>query len=332
MLYCKNCKRPFELDFNLKKHEQKCSLNEEKIQKIRSLYLEGFATRYISKLMNSDPGTIYYHIQDIARRGSEAVKACHKMNPESYRQSAKTREKISKARLKYLQENPDKVPFRLYHSSKDSWPELIFKNELERRLITGWFHNYNTGIYEYDFAFPIQKVDVEIDGPTHVTEIVKRIDKRRDEWTRIQGWDVLRFKTVHVKRDVKECVNILTEFLKNKKIDQKYVDEKFNELLLNIKTKKEQRQKEIEEKRQEKTKQIELEKNSRIQKLKEIDLSKRGWLKEASEKLKLSHSAIRRFLRLNSPDLEKQTYFKPRINCSKRYQDFANWEEYYKDK
>ena len=34
-----------------------------------------------------------------------------------------TKEKISKGRSEFLKKNPDQVPYRLYHSSKISYPE-----------------------------------------------------------------------------------------------------------------------------------------------------------------------------------------------------------------
>jgi very-short-patch-repair endonuclease len=43
---------------------------------------------------------------------------------------------------------------------------------------------YRNSIYEYDFAWLKEKIDVEIDGGTHKTEKVKKIDSRKDEFSR----------------------------------------------------------------------------------------------------------------------------------------------------
>ena len=51
-----------------------------------------------------------------------------------------------------------------------SWPETIFKNALDSSGIIGWEYNYRNGIYQYDFAFFNEKIDVEIDGETHQSE------------------------------------------------------------------------------------------------------------------------------------------------------------------
>jgi very-short-patch-repair endonuclease len=133
-----------------------------------------------------------------------AVLSHKKTGPRKH--TEETKRKISKIRLKYLKENPDKVPYLLNHSSKKSYPEIIFENALKSSGITGWEYNYQNGIYSYDFAWPKQKLDVEIDGGTHLTDKVKRIDNRRDKFSKSQGWTVLRFTAKEVKNDLDRCI------------------------------------------------------------------------------------------------------------------------------
>ncbi len=121
----------------------------------------------------------------------------------------KTKKKLSKNKIKFLQEHPDKVPYLLNHSSKRSYPEIVFENALKESGLIGWIAKYRAGIYEYDFAFPKLKIDIEIDGATHLTEKVKIIDKRRDIWSKEQGWKVIRFTTKEIREDVKICINKL---------------------------------------------------------------------------------------------------------------------------
>jgi very-short-patch-repair endonuclease len=127
--------------------------------------------------------------------------------------SAATKKKISDRRIAYLTANPDKVPYKINHSSKKSWPEQVFENALIASGIGGWKYAFQNGIYEYDFAFLDKKIDVEIDGGTHKSEKVKRIDKRRDEFSKSQGWTVIRFEASRVKKDVIGCVNDLKQIL-----------------------------------------------------------------------------------------------------------------------
>ncbi len=123
-----------------------------------------------------------------------------------------TKKKISNARIRYLTAHPDKVPYLINHSSKKSWPEQVFENALISSGISGWKYAYRNGIYEYDFAWVGPKIDVEIDGGTHKSEKVKKIDERRDAFSKSQGWKVIRFEASRVKKDVISCINELKRF------------------------------------------------------------------------------------------------------------------------
>jgi very-short-patch-repair endonuclease len=143
----------------------------------------------------------------ISRSQSDSLKLALKKKPRLL--STETKKKISESRIKYLKENPEKVPYRINHSSKKSWPEIVFENGLNSMGITGWVSRYRNSIYEYDFAWLKEKIDVEIDGGTHKTEKVKKIDSRRDEFSRQDGWLVVRFDAERVKKDVIGCLNEL---------------------------------------------------------------------------------------------------------------------------
>lgn len=145
------------------------------------------------------------------RTKSQSAKLEQKRNKRSL--SNNTKQKISAGRIKYLMANPDKVPYKINHSSKKSYPEQIFENALISSGINGWTYAFQNGIYEYDFAFINQKIDVEIDGGTHLSEKVKKIDERRDNFSKSQGWIILRFTANEVKQDVISCINKLKEIL-----------------------------------------------------------------------------------------------------------------------
>jgi very-short-patch-repair endonuclease len=134
------------------------------------------------------------------------IKAC---NNKNFTWSDKDKKRISEYRIKYLTEHPDKVPYKLNHSSKMSYPEKIFKNALEYNNISGWIYNYQNGIYSYDFAFPNLKIDIEIDGNTHTQDKVKKIDERRDIFSKENGWIVIRFTAKEIKENVSQCIDIL---------------------------------------------------------------------------------------------------------------------------
>ena len=124
-----------------------------------------------------------------------------------------SKQKISAARIKFLEANPDKVPYLINHSSKESYPEKLFRQGLELANIQGWVDSYQQGMYEYDFAFPELKIDIEIDGGTHLSEKVQKIDKRRDEWSKARGWTVIRFTAKEVKNNLKDCIEKIKSLL-----------------------------------------------------------------------------------------------------------------------
>ena len=128
-----------------------------------------------------------------------------KLGPKTL--SKEHRAKISKSRKRYLDANPDKVPYLLNHASKVSFPEKIFMDELNRRNIKGWKYNFQVGRYAYDIAFESIKLDVEIDGGTHLQEKVARKDVERDKFSESKGWTVLRFEAKNVLSDLKGCVD-----------------------------------------------------------------------------------------------------------------------------
>lgn len=136
---------------------------------------------------------------------AETIKKCSTWKGRKHTQESK--DKISKSRIKYLKEHPDKAPYILNHSSKISYPEMIFKNALEEMNIKGWEQEYRNSIYSYDFAWPKYKIDVEIDGSTHNSDKVKKIDEKRDAFSKAEGWIVIRFTAKEVKENVIKCIN-----------------------------------------------------------------------------------------------------------------------------
>lgn len=129
--------------------------------------------------------------------------------------SPECKKHLSKKLIIYLQEYPDRVPYIINHSSKMSYPEKIMYDALEMSSIKGWVYKYRNSIYEYDFALPELKIDIEVDGSTHNSEKVKKIDERRDKFSEKNGWKVLRFPADEVKHNVQECIKKIKFFINN---------------------------------------------------------------------------------------------------------------------
>jgi very-short-patch-repair endonuclease len=141
-------------------------------------------------------------IVDVALQGYKAHK-------QHWSHSIESKQKLSKSMQKFFSDNPDKLPYRLYHSSKCSYVEELFKKALIENDIDGWQHRYKIGIYEYDFAFVDKKIDVEIDGKTHTLDSVKDKDKMRDEWSKNNNWMIVRFTASDVKSNLQKCIEKL---------------------------------------------------------------------------------------------------------------------------
>jgi very-short-patch-repair endonuclease len=125
--------------------------------------------------------------------------------------SEDTKDKISKSRKLYLDANPGNIPYLLNHSSKESYPEKLFREKLEKENILGWTQEYPILRYSLDFAFVDLKLDIEIDGGTHNSESVIKKDFERDRRLRELGWNIIRIKACDIKKNIdKEFKKIRT--------------------------------------------------------------------------------------------------------------------------
>jgi hypothetical protein len=109
--------------------------------------------------------------------------------------SDETKKKISISRKKFLDENPGNIPYLLNHSSKESYPEKLFRQKLEKENITGWIQEYPILRYSLDFAFINKKINIEIDGETHKLNSVIKKDEERDLTLKKLGWEIIRINS-----------------------------------------------------------------------------------------------------------------------------------------
>lgn len=103
--------------------------------------------------------------------------------------SEEEKQKISKSMKKYLNENPDKVPYILNHSSKESYPEQYFRTVFKNENFPLFVQNKYINGYFLDFAFEDKKVYIEIDGEQHyVDQKIIEHDKIRTEKLNTTEW------------------------------------------------------------------------------------------------------------------------------------------------
>lgn len=108
--------------------------------------------------------------------------------------SEETKEKIKNARLQYLKENPDKVPYLLNHSRNQSYPEKYFYDIFIDR-IPNIKKYHQVGIYEIDFAIIDKRIAIEIDGEQHYTDRkIVNSDIRKNNFLDELGWDIIRIR------------------------------------------------------------------------------------------------------------------------------------------
>lgn len=147
------------------------------------------------------------------RNRSESIILSCKLNPKTL--SEETKKKISISRIKYLKENPDKVPYLLNHYSKgESYPETYF-DKIFMKSGLKYDKFLQISIYQLDFAFTVNGINVEIDGDQH--HLDKRIvesNKRKDIFLKEKGWDIIRIRWSHYKKLSKdERTNYIDELI-----------------------------------------------------------------------------------------------------------------------
>lgn len=104
------------------------------------------------------------------RMNGEAVSRATRGRPGIIH-TEETKRKISAIRKQYLDDNPDKVPYVLNHSSKISYPEQYFLECFSD--ITNLAFQYPVKRFILDFANVDEKLYLEIDGEQHYSD--KRI-------------------------------------------------------------------------------------------------------------------------------------------------------------
>lgn len=107
--------------------------------------------------------------------------------------SIEQRNKISTSMKKFYKEHPELVPYKLHHSSKESYPEKYFNDLFKNENIVGFKRNYYVDGYYLDFAFIDKKIDFEVDGSQHYVDpkIIEH-DKIRTKHLESLGWKTFR--------------------------------------------------------------------------------------------------------------------------------------------
>ena len=125
------------------------------------------------------------------------------------------KKKISISMKKFFDKNSDKVPFKLNHSSKQSYPERYFQIIFKKEKINLVYHR-QVKRYELDFSNIDKMKYVEIDGEQHYTsEYMKNHDIERTKFLSSLGWTGIRIRWKDYKKlSLEERKNKIEEIRK----------------------------------------------------------------------------------------------------------------------
>jgi very-short-patch-repair endonuclease len=136
-----------------------------------------------------------------------------------------SKEKISKARKKYLKENPQNHTYNTLRN-KESYPEKYF-NEVFSNAGLNFQREVHCGTYSLDFYFPEYQVDFETDGEQHYTdERIIESDKNRTEYLKTQNIETIRirwslFKMIKNIDEKESFVKELIDGIKSRAVSEK---------------------------------------------------------------------------------------------------------------
>jgi very-short-patch-repair endonuclease/ribosomal protein L37AE/L43A len=206
---CEKCGLIFSKN-GYKSHINKCKLNEFDVKNIIKDYVfDSYSIRDIQKKYLICKTLIDKILGVNKRTLSQSLTLAHKTKPENFKLNEISKNKIRKARLSYMKENPDKTAWR---QKNMSYPEKIFKEKLEEIGLDKKYliiREYCVFPYFIDFAFMNEKIAIEIDGSQHLE--TKRIanDIKKDKLLNENGWVVYRVTANQVKYSINNVVDEL---------------------------------------------------------------------------------------------------------------------------
>ena len=193
-LICQYCGKECKNRNSLCNHERLCKLNPNRQQGV------GFDNfnldRKYGKVFSWNKGLTSETDTRVAQ-GATALSKHYKMfgSPQTgKRHSEATKQKISKSRKQYLLKFPEQVPYKLNHSSKESYPEKYFTEVFEKEGLALHKEYYCLGYY-LDFCDVVKKIDIEIDGEQHyLDQKIVEHDVIRTATLEAAGWTVFRIR------------------------------------------------------------------------------------------------------------------------------------------
>jgi very-short-patch-repair endonuclease len=299
---CEICNRSISV-YNFKRHYDSHILEKNYTAeqlKIRCLYDDENSIHDILK-MGYARSLVRKTLHGHRRCISEAGKLAHKTKTDSFKLNEIAKDKIRKARLRYLKEHPEDTAWR---TKNISYPEKIFKNIIENNNLTKQYdvvREYSVFPYFIDFAFVNIKLAVEIDGSQHwLKESKIKRDKEKTDHLILKGWKIYRIPEFKLKKEFEETKLQFLQHLKSIDVQPKLFTFD-NEIIEYEKIKQQKRlQKELQQQKRHNLQQLII--NNRI-----MDVKKNGqdwgYISKLSKLWNVSHTQVRRFLEKYCPEM-----------------------------
>ena len=191
-MICQYCGKECKNSNSLKNHERLCKLNPNREISNWVNYNNDKNAKHSNRYIKAkEEGKKIIISEETRKKCGEAFKGKH--------HSDETKQKISESYKKYLIEHPEKVPFKLNHSSKKSYPEQYFEELFINEGIPLKYHK-QVDRYELDFYNEELRKYVEIDGEQHYTDKMIQHDNERDTYLLNLGWNGLRIRWSEYKK------------------------------------------------------------------------------------------------------------------------------------
>jgi very-short-patch-repair endonuclease len=201
---------------------------------------------------------------------------------------------LSRKRLDYMKENPEKTAWR---TKTISYPEKLFLNKLYELK---WNEKFNIvreePIFPYfiDFAFIDLKIAVEIDGSQHKLEERKQSDIKKDKLLKKNGWRVLRIEATNLYHEIDKVFEQLDIFINESSIDFSKI-EIFPEILKSIELKNIKRKKERKERKKKERESKDIILKKRFNDYQNIEKTN-GYVGKLANMWGVSHTQVRRHI------------------------------------
>lgn len=193
-LECQFCGKTCKNKNSLCNHERLCKLNPNRQQGVGFTAFNEARKNGLTQSWNKG---LNAETDERVAKFSESLKSYYENNPGFWtgkKLPEEMKKKIGQGVKQYLIENPDMVPYKRNHSSKESYPEHYFSEYFKTNNIEV-IEQYSIHSYHLDFCNIEKKIDIEIDGEQHyVDHKIVAHDEKRNAYLQSLGWTIFRVR------------------------------------------------------------------------------------------------------------------------------------------